>query len=413
MQELLRNRYFKWGGIILLLILANIISYIYSNWGLITVNVTDVPLNKVIKSIEWQGWVRIYTNIAPDAKVTMYVDHVPLAEAMETLATSVTLPPNPDRLDRPDRGNRPDQAAGGPPPGGGAPGGFAGGGDRPGGGGPPGGGGGGFRGGGVQWNLAFFVAPTAAEVQQEILAFESGSTDDDTRVYNYATPLQMVASDSDMPVADPRLQSWPGMKPPPAPTPAPEPAATDSTSSLPPPDGQAPADTTPTLQTYLQAFAQSSNIWIMSPGSWTSPVSGEPPANSSIIRAIKNFISSSHGSVTQALVLRAGRGGGRGPGGGNRGGGFANMDDMADRMRNAINGLPEDARADALSQLDAEVNFYHSVKAAPQEQQRDMIRQHMMDKMANGNNNWRRSPEQRAQRYARVVANRMAAQGKK
>src|SRR5580698_618535 len=84
-----RNRYTVVGGIIAFLILANIINYIYWNWGLITVKVADAPLNKVIKSIEWQGWVTIYTNLPPDAKVTMYVDHVPLAEAMETLASSV------------------------------------------------------------------------------------------------------------------------------------------------------------------------------------------------------------------------------------------------------------------------------------------------------------------------------------
>src|SRR5476651_1029862 len=89
MMEMLKNRYVKWGGIIFLLIFANVINYLYWNWGLITVKVTDAPLSKVISSIEWQGWVKIYTNIAPDTQVTMYVDHVPLAEAMETLAAHV------------------------------------------------------------------------------------------------------------------------------------------------------------------------------------------------------------------------------------------------------------------------------------------------------------------------------------
>ena len=51
------------------------------------------------------------------------------------------------------------------------------------------------------------------------------------------------------------------------------------------------APTTPNIQTYLQAFAESSNIWIMAPGSWATDIATPPPANSSIIKAIKNFVS--------------------------------------------------------------------------------------------------------------------------
>ena len=75
--------YAKWKWIVGLLILANIAYYFYDGWGLVTVKVHDEPLSKVISSIEWQGWVRIYTNLPPDTTVTMYVDHVPLAEAMK------------------------------------------------------------------------------------------------------------------------------------------------------------------------------------------------------------------------------------------------------------------------------------------------------------------------------------------
>src|SRR5476651_600335 len=103
----------KWRWIFGLLVLANIAYYFYNNWGLVTVKATDVPLSKVISSIEWQGWVKIYTNLAPDTKVTMYVDHVPLAEAMETLAANVDVPPpSPDSDDgtRPNRGDQPARA---------------------------------------------------------------------------------------------------------------------------------------------------------------------------------------------------------------------------------------------------------------------------------------------------------------
>jgi hypothetical protein len=407
------NRIIKWGGAaVLFLILANVVLHIYWNWGLITVKVQDAPLSKVIKSIEWQGWVKIYTNLPPDAKVTMYVDHVPLAEAMETLAANVGGRPVGSDRPRDSGGTNTNSPSGTPPPPDGGANTNATSGVPPNGG-PPGGGPGGGRGGrggfggGAEWNLAFFVAPTSAQVKAEIQAFQTGTTDDDTRVYAYPTPVQFMASDSDMPAADPRLQKWPGYK-------APDPSATPP----PTPDGQpapnAPAvDASPTVQTYLQAFAQSSNIWIMTQQSWTPSVANPPPANDSIIHAIKNFVSNSHGAVTQAIVLRVGRGA-RG-GGNNRGGGFggfSDMEAMADRMRNAINGLPADARPDAMAQLDSEVQFFQSVKAAPPEQQMQMVREHMMDKMANDPRAARMSPQKRAQRYARAVANREQARGK-
>ncbi|MCE0498223.1 MAG: hypothetical protein LV481_09800 [Methylacidiphilales bacterium] len=420
-----------------ILVVANIIYQYYLNWGLVTVKVHDAPLGKVIKSIEWQGWVKIYTNLDLDSKVSMYVDHVPLAEAMETLAVNVDVP---RPANRPDDGNgnrgrnRPDGAnfgggggnfGGGGPPGNGAPSGGGGGNvaGQPGGGGGRGGfGGGGF--GAAQWNLAFFVAPTSAQVKSEILSFEQDTRDDDTKIYSYPTPLQMIASDSDMPASDPRLQAWPGVKADPAPAPAAPSDSNNSTASAPadnsassaptPTDNSAspasaPADATPpakNAQDYFQAFAQSANIWIMAPGSWTPDVSAPPPANSSIISAVKKFVGRVHGSVTEAIILRA-------RWNGNTGRGFAGgFDDMADRMRNAIEGLPPDARPDALAQLDQEVRFYKDLQAAPEDQRRDRFRAHMLDKMVDNLNNSRRSPEKRAQRYARLVAARIAVTGK-
>ncbi len=78
-------------------------------------------------------------------------------------------------------------------------------------------------------------------------------------------------------------------------------------------------------------------------------------------------------------------------------------------MRNAINGLPADARPAALSQLAQEVTFQQQVRNAPPEQRREMMRQHFMNRM--GANDWRRSPEKRAQMYERAVSNRVASRG--
>jgi hypothetical protein len=82
---------------------------------------------------------------------------------------------------------------------------------------------------------------------------------------------------------------------------------------------------------------------------------------------------------------------------------------MEDRMTNAINGLPADARPAALAQLKQEMAFQQQVRNAPPDQRRAMMRQHFMNRM--GANDWRRSPEKRAQMYARVVSNRVASRG--
>lgn len=57
-----------------------------SGWGLITVDFKDAPLSTVLKKIERQGGVRIVTNADPTTKMTLQLDHVSLAEAMNTVS---------------------------------------------------------------------------------------------------------------------------------------------------------------------------------------------------------------------------------------------------------------------------------------------------------------------------------------
>jgi hypothetical protein len=322
---MLRNRYVIGG--VLFLLLATFVYNIIAGWGLITVKVTDAPLAKVIKSIEWQGWVKIYTNLPADTKVSMYVDHVPLAEAMETLAANA----------------------------------------------------------GAQWKLGFFAAATSGAVKQEITDFQNGASDDSVKVYSYPTMLQMVtSSQEDAPVADPRRQVWPG---------------------------KAVADNS--ISSYLDALAQSADIWIQAPADWSASVASAPSPNSSITGAVNAVVGRAHGSVTTALVLQARRRGFAGGGDRRRGGDMnddASWNAMEDRVRNAINGLPADSQADALAQLDQETKFRADVKAAPPDQQRQMMRQHFAGRF-NGNMD-RLSPQKRAARFQRMVAARMAAQGK-
>jgi hypothetical protein len=266
-------------------------------------------------------------------------------------------------------------------------------------GGPPGGGRGGGFGRRAEWNLAFFVGPTEADVKSEIRQFEAGDPDVDAKVYAYNTQMQMIADDTVTASPDPHAQAWPGYKPP-------DPAAVAAAAANLAQSGNAPtdppADGPPTVHTYLQAFAQAANIWIMATGSWAPEVANPPAPDSSIIRAVTNFVGSTHGYVTQALVLRAGRGGPRGGGGG------FNDDSWADRMANAINGLPPDQRPEAIDQLHQEVAFRKTLDGLPPDQRRQKMFAHMMERMLYADRS-RLSPERRAKMYARMISMREAA----
>jgi len=405
----------RWIQLLVALVVANIGYYLYNNWGLVTVKVTDAPLSKVISSIEWQSWTKIYTNLSPDTKVTLYVDHVPLAEAMETLAANVDVPPPPSDgsdISTPNRPDRPGGLFGGAGgPNGGTPGGTgsAAGPDGPGGLGGRGGG----LGGRAQWNYAFFVGPTSTQVKQEILAFQSSDPNDDNKVFAYGTQTQLLASDTVSDIPDPRAQAWPGPKPadPTAPSTLANTPASVATTSQPgtsPSDPPAPPLTA--VQKCLQDFAAAANIWIMAPGSWSPDVVNPPPPNPSIIRAVENFVSSTHGVVTEAIILRAGRGGSRA---GSSGGGFAGNDDAwADRMMNVINGLPVDQRADAKEQIQNEIDFRKKMHDLPPDQRRQMMMQHFAERMLYSDRS-RLSPEKRAKGYQRMVAMKAAAKAQK
>jgi hypothetical protein len=70
----------------ILLLLFAVTYWIWSNWGLITVDVNGKPLADVIRSIEKQGGIVLKTNLDPAKPVNMHVFKVPLTEAMEKLA---------------------------------------------------------------------------------------------------------------------------------------------------------------------------------------------------------------------------------------------------------------------------------------------------------------------------------------
>lgn len=74
-------------AIITLLLAGNILWYVVAHWGLITIHADNMPLGQVIRAVEKQGHVTVKTNLDVTKPVTMRVDNVALAEALETLST--------------------------------------------------------------------------------------------------------------------------------------------------------------------------------------------------------------------------------------------------------------------------------------------------------------------------------------
>jgi hypothetical protein len=262
-----------------------------------------------------------------------------------------------------------------------------------------------FGGGGAHWELAFFTAPTSAQVKQEITSFQSGNVGDDIVTYEYPTSLSMLSGsdpDSDLPASDPRRQSWPGLQTP-QPSAPPVAATQDGNQSDPPPAPPAPPST---ISDFLKAFAQQSDIWVMAPASWDHRAT-PPGPRSSIISAVKSLVSSADGAVEEAIILR----GGHYAHGDDHRHGFSDQDTelMEDREKSAIEGLPPEDQPAALASLNDEIKFQKDVRAAPADQRMSMIMNHYKDRA--GRNFWRQSPQKRAQMYQRVVANRQAARG--
>lgn len=71
-------------------LLAGLLSWKWvSQWGLVTLNYSNVPLSRVIKSIERQGRVEIRTNADQATPVTIRLNRAPVLEAIDTLAARI------------------------------------------------------------------------------------------------------------------------------------------------------------------------------------------------------------------------------------------------------------------------------------------------------------------------------------
>ena len=59
---------------------------LYAGWGLVTLDVRDAPLSKVLASISRQGGIEIASNMDPSTPVTLKVKRVPPVEALDIVA---------------------------------------------------------------------------------------------------------------------------------------------------------------------------------------------------------------------------------------------------------------------------------------------------------------------------------------
>ncbi len=73
-------------GILALLVLLWGAWQIYAGWGLVTLDVRDAPLGKVLASITRQGSIEIAANLDPATPVTIKVKRVPPVEALDIVA---------------------------------------------------------------------------------------------------------------------------------------------------------------------------------------------------------------------------------------------------------------------------------------------------------------------------------------
>lgn len=66
--------------------LLALVWHIFSAWGLVTINVDEEPVDRVLASISRQGDIKIISNLPPDTRVSLHVRRVPAVEALDIVA---------------------------------------------------------------------------------------------------------------------------------------------------------------------------------------------------------------------------------------------------------------------------------------------------------------------------------------
>ena len=76
-------------GVLALLLLSLVVSRWVKGWGLVTIHANDLPLAQVISSIERQGHVGVITSLDLTKPISMDVEKVSPAEALDTLSANL------------------------------------------------------------------------------------------------------------------------------------------------------------------------------------------------------------------------------------------------------------------------------------------------------------------------------------
>jgi hypothetical protein len=142
MNTFIPKRMLLLGGLALLLF-GSLIARWIGEWGLVTVHVKNAPLGKIIASISRQGHVQVETSMDLTKPVSLDVDRVPVAKAIDILAI---------RTDS-------------------------------------------------SWRLIYLAAPTKLDLGAAVLSMKSGGKVDDWTTYDYHIPFDAVDSEV---VIDPR-----------------------------------------------------------------------------------------------------------------------------------------------------------------------------------------------------------------
>lgn len=367
---------------VFVLLAVNMVWSLISNWGKISLDVNQVPLRKVIAEFERQGHIRLRSNLDPDTPVTLHLEKVPVAAALENLSVVTDS----------------------------------------------------------RWRLAYLMGPSKNELLSMLKDWEAGPRPDGWVWINHPVNLEMIAPQIADDPQDPRgerVDFKPAAEPtaPPPPPPGQDANATANANgngggNPNPPNPNPDANTNPgqpptELQPLLQQVTVLADAEAVVPTDW-NPEVGAISARASIGSLMGKLAHAGHGSTYEVFLLSKEEhrqrpdqaqnqdAGGPPPEGGPR----MNPMRMAAGLQARIDRLPADQRKVAQASFDEMKAFWLSLKDLSPEDRRakmaamrntpafqDAMDQRQADRMA------QMTPDQRDSRFQSYTSNKAAIKG--
>ena len=384
-------------GSVIVLLVVNMVWGLISNWGKITLDAHPLPLRKVIAEFERQGHIRLRANFDLDTPVTLHLDKVPVAEALEDLSVVTDS----------------------------------------------------------RWRLAYVMGPRRADLLSMLKDWEAGPRPQGWVWINHPVNLEMIAPQIADDPQDPRGErvdfkpaAEPTAPPPPPPAPDASVAATPNPGPNPAPGDNAAPNPAPTpppnpvpnsnadnpdnpgqppteLQPLLQQVTVLADAEAVVPSDW-NPEVGAISAHTSIGSLIAKLAHAGHGTDYEVFLLskeerrqrpdqgQAQDAGGPPP----EGGGRMNPMRMAAGLQARIDRLPPGQRAAAQASFNDMKAFWLSLKDLSPEDRRakmaamrdnpafqDAMEQRQADRMA------KMTPDQRDSRFQSYTSNKASIKG--